>query len=87
MANLMNRSVYPIVKTESYLELFGKHTINLLILRSCIGIVNGDLETEFSPQILAKELISSAFFDFTWLGRDQTPSHEQLDTSELLMNN
>lgn len=81
----MNRSVYPIVKTESYLELFGIRTVNLLIQRSCIGIVNSDLETQFSPQILAKELISSAFFGFTRLGIDQTPSHEQLDTSELLM--
>lgn len=85
IANLINRSVYPIVKPGSHLELFGIRTINLWKLRSSIGIVNSDLETRFSPQMLAKELISSAFFGSTRLGRDQTPNHEQLDTSDLLL--
>ena len=61
IVNLINRSLYPIVKPESHLAMFGTSTINIWQLRSSIGIVNSDLETRFSPSILAKELIQLVF--------------------------
>ena len=86
IVNLINRSLYPIVKPESHLAMFGTSTINIWQLRSSIGIVNSDLEMRFSPSILAKELIQSAFFGSTRLGRDQNPSLEQIAKSEILLN-
>ena len=86
IVNLINRSLYPIVKPDSHLAIFGTSTINIWQLRSSIGIVNSDLETRFRPSILAKELIQSAFFGSTRLGRDQNPSLDQLAKSEMLLN-
>ncbi len=83
--NLINRSVYPLVKPNSHLEIFQSSTINLWQLRSRIGIVNSELETRFHPQILPKELILSAFFGSTRLGRDQIPTEQQISRSEVLM--
>ena len=86
IVNLINRSLYPIVKPDSHLAIFGTTTINIWQLRSSIGIVNSDLETRFSPSILAKELIQSAFFGSTRLGRDQNPSLDQIAKSDMLLN-
>ena len=86
IANLINRSLYPIVKADSHIAIFGTNTINIWELRSSIGIVNSDLETRFCPSILAKELIQSAFFGSTRLGRDQNPSLDQITKSDMLLN-
>lgn len=86
IVNLINRSLYPIVKADSHIAIFGTNTINIWELRSSIGIVNSDLETRFCPSILAKELIQSAFFGSTRLGRDQNPSLDQITKSDMLLN-
>ncbi|MDG1060480.1 MAG: ATP-binding cassette domain-containing protein, partial [Synechococcus sp. cluster3_bin.96] len=76
----------PIVKPDSHLAIFGTSTINIWELRSSIGIVNSDLETRFRPSILAKELLQSAFFGSTRLGRGQNPSLDQIAKSDMLLN-
>ena len=82
---ILNRSLYPIVKPDSHLAIFGTSIINIWELRSSIGIVNSDLETRFRPSILARELIQSAFFGSTRLGRDQNPSLDQIAKSDMLL--
>ena len=83
--NLINRSLYPLVRQNSHLKLFGNSSINIWQLRSSIGIASSDLETRFSPCIHAKELILSGFFGSTRLGRDQNPNSQQLAKSESLL--
>ena len=45
LVNLINRNLYPLVRENSYLKLFGKTTINIWQLRSSVGIASTDLET------------------------------------------
>ena len=85
LVNLINRNLYPLVRANSHLKLFDKTTINIWQLRSSLGIASSDLETRFSPQIKAKELILSGFFGSTSLGRDQIPNAQQLAKSESLL--
>lgn len=85
IVNLINRNLYPLVKPNSHLKLFGNSTINIWQLRTSIGIASSDLETRFSPYIRAKELILSGFFGSTSLGRDQSPNLQQLAKSESLL--
>lgn len=85
IVNLINRSVYPLVKQGSHFELFGSSTINLWQLRSRIGMASSELEQRFSPQIRARELLLSGFFGSTRLGRDQTPTREQQAKTESLL--
>ena len=85
LVNLINRSVYPLVKPSSHLKLFGKSTINIWQLRSSIGIATSELEQRFLPHICAKELILSGFFGATRLGRDQNPNQSQLAKSQSIM--
>ena len=86
IVNLINRSIYPIVKPHSHLKIFDHETINLWKLRSCIGVVNSELETRFSPHIQAKELLLSGFFGSTRLGRDQNPNVQQQEKCDLLID-
>ena len=85
IVNLINRNLYPLVKPDSHLKLFGHRTINIWQLRSSLGLASSDLETRFSPQIRARELILSGFFGSTRLGRDQIPNPQQLAKSESLV--
>jgi iron complex transport system ATP-binding protein len=85
IVNLINRNLYPLAKPNSHLKLFDQTTINIWQLRSSLGLASSDLETRFSPQIKAKELILSGFFGSTRLGRDQIPNAQQLAKSESLL--
>ena len=85
LVNLINRNLYPLVRENSHLKLFDQTTINIWQLRSSLGLASSDLETRFSPQIKAKELILSGFFGSTRLGRDQIPNAQQLAKSESLL--
>ena len=85
IANLINRNLYPLVRPNSHLKLFGQSTINIWQLRSSLGLISSDLETRFSPQICAKELILSGFFGSTRLGRDQIPNPQQLEKCKSLL--
>ena len=85
IVNLINRNLYPLVKPNSHFKLFGQSTINIWQLRSSLGLASSDLETRFSPQIRATELILSGFFGSTRLGRDQIPNSKQLERSESLL--
>ena len=78
LVKLIDRSVYPIVRSGSHLNLFGSSTVNLWTLRSRLGVVSSELETRFPPQLSAWEVVLSGFFGSMRLGRDQSPTTEQL---------
>ncbi|MAR06864.1 MAG: molybdenum ABC transporter ATP-binding protein [Cyanobium sp. NAT70] len=85
LVKLIDRNLYPIVKPDSHLHLFGSSNVNLWQLRRRLGVVSSELETRFLPQISAREIVLSGFFGSMRLGRDQTANSNQTDTvTELL---
>tara|TARA_B100000674_G_scaffold54436_1_gene37844 strand:- start:229 stop:1038 length:810 start_codon:yes stop_codon:yes gene_type:complete len=85
LVKLISRSLYPVVKPNSHLRLFGSETVNLWALRQRLGIVSTDLEQRIPASLTGRELLLAAFFGSIGLGRDRTPSPEQRErTDELL---
>ena len=77
LVKLIDRSLYPIVRPDAHLRLFGSETVNLWALRSRLGVVSSELEQRFHPRTAVEEVVVSSFFGATRLGRDQHPSPDQ----------
>ena len=86
LVKLIDRSLYPIVRADAHLRLFGSETVNLWALRSRLGVVSSELEQRFHPKTAVDEVVVSSFFGATRLGRDQIPSGEQWEQAQDLLD-
>ena len=86
LVKLIDRSLYPIVRPNAHLRLFGSETVNLWSLRSRLGIVSSDLEQRLHPKTVVEEVVVSSFFGATRLGRDQNPSSRQWEQARGLLD-
>ena len=86
MVKLIDRSLYPIVRPDAYLRLFGSETVNLWALRSRLGVVSSELEQRLHPKTAVEEVVVSSFFGATRLGRDQEPSVKQWEQARDLLD-
>lgn len=59
---LITREIYPVVKDDSDIRLFGKTLVNLWELRRHIGLISQDLQEDYTPYTTALEVILSGFF-------------------------
>ena len=86
LVKLIDRSLYPIVRHDAHLRLFGSETLNLWALRSRLGVVSSELEQRLHPKTAVEDVVVSSFFGATRLGRDQHPSAEQWEQARDLLN-
>ena len=86
LVKLIDRSLYPIVRPDAHLRLFGSETVNLWALRSRLGVVSSELEQRLHPKTAVEEVVVSSFFGATRLGRDQEPSVKQWEQARDLLD-
>ena len=86
LVKLIDRSLYPIVRPDAHLRLFGSETVNLWALRSRLGVVSSELEQRLHPRTAVEEVVVSSFFGATRLGRDQKPSPGQWEQAQDLLD-
>lgn len=58
---LITREIYPVVKDDSHISLFGRQRFSLVELRQHIGMVSQDLQDDYTPYTTAFEVILSGF--------------------------
>ena len=86
LVKLIDRSLYPIVRADAHLRLFGSETVNLWSLRTRLGVVSSEMEQRLHPKTAVDEVVVSSFFGATRLGRDQHPSPEQWEQARDLLD-
>ena len=86
LVKLIDRSLYPIVRPDAHLRLFGSETVNLRALRNRLGVVSSELEQRLHPKTAVEEVVVSSFFGATRLGRDQKPSVKQWEQARDLLD-
>ena len=86
LVKLIERSLYPIVRPDSHLRLFGSETVNLWSLRSRLGVVSSEMEQRLHPKTAVEEVVVSSFFGATRLGRDQRPNPAQWQQARDLLD-
>lgn len=62
LLKLISREVYPVVKEDSWVKLFGRDIVNLWDLRKKIGLVSQELQEDYTPYTTAFEVVLSGFF-------------------------
>ncbi len=85
LVKLISRTLYPVVKPGSHLRLFGSESVNLWALRRRLGVVSTELEERIPALLTGRELLLAAFFGAIGLGRDRTPSAEQIARTDDLL--
>ena len=57
----INRELYPVVATDSYVRILGRERWNVWELRKHIGVVSADLHQRYTPTTTALEVVVSGF--------------------------
>ena len=58
----INREIYPVVQSDSYIRILGKERGNVWDLRKHIGVVSNDLQQRYTPTTTALEVVVSGFY-------------------------
>jgi len=77
LIKLLSRELYPVVKPESWLRIFGDTTVNLWALRGRIGLVSVDLQAGYVGSVPAEQVVLSGFFGSVGIGRSQVANAAQ----------
>lgn len=62
LLKLISRELYPVVKEDSYIRLYGDETVNLWQLRQKIGLITQELQEDYTPYCTAFDVVLSGFF-------------------------
>jgi len=62
LLKMINRELYPVVNSKSWVRILGRDTWNVWELRRHIGVVSHDLQQRYTPSMTALEVVVSGFF-------------------------
>ncbi|MEJ2419866.1 MAG: ATP-binding cassette domain-containing protein [Exilibacterium sp.] len=62
LLKLLGRELYPVVKPDSYVKLFGSETVNIWKLREKVGLVSEDLQARYTACTRGIDVVLSGFF-------------------------
>jgi len=62
LLHLINREIYPVADTDSWVRILGRETWNVWDLRSQIGIVSDDLHSRYSKTTVGLDVVLSGYF-------------------------
>jgi len=85
LLKLISRDMYPRVRDDSHVKLFGSETVNLWELRSKIGLLSQDLQDDYTPWTSALQVILSGFFGAIGAHGHQQPTPAQVQQAEALL--
>lgn len=85
LLKLLAREIYPVVKQDSHIKLFGNETINLWHLRQKIGLVSHEFQAAYETLANGLEVVLSAFFGATGLYEHHHVSVEQKQRALAIM--
>ena len=62
LLELINRTIYPVIKKGTVFKIFNEEHINIWELRKKISIVNYDVQTRINPKLKVFDLINSGLY-------------------------
>ncbi len=86
LVKLISRNIYPIVKTDSMISIFGDQTIKVNQLRTRIGVVSTDLEVRTQDFIRAKDVVLSGFYGSIGININRIQKEEEFKKVQKLMS-
>ena len=62
IVDLINRNIYPLIKSNSYFKIFDKELIDLWEIRQCISTVNNDIKSRIKPEMKVIDILISGLY-------------------------
>ncbi len=87
LIKLIERTLYPIVKTNSFFKIYGDENINIWDLRQRIGYLSTEFESRISPYTIAQDVILSGFYGTNGSGKKKTLNQPQKRRVNKLVSN
>ncbi|RDE23045.1 ATP-binding cassette domain-containing protein [Motiliproteus coralliicola] len=78
LLKLISREIYPVVRPNSYVRLYGSETVDLWDLRRKIGLVSHDLQVDYTPYSTGLEVVLSGFFGAIGAHTHLQPNPQQI---------
>ena len=78
LLKLIARELYSVERADSHVRLYGSETVNLWELRSRIGLLSHDLQTDYTPYSTGRQVVLSGFFGAIGAHTHQQPTEQQI---------
>ncbi len=85
LVKLLTRELYPVVRPDSYVKLFGDERVLLWELRKKIGLVSQDFQNDYSAHIRGRDVVISGFFGAVGVHEHHAVTAEHVKHAEQLM--
>lgn len=85
LLKLITRELYPVVKPDSHLKLFGEERINIWELRKHIGIVSHEFQVGYQAIATGLDVVLSAWFGSVGVHGHNHVTPEQTDRAKQIM--
>ncbi len=85
LLKLLTRELYPVVRDDSYVKLFGEERVNIWQLREKIGVVSHEFQSQYEAIATGLNVVVSAFFGSVGLHQHQSITDEQIHQAELAL--
>lgn len=85
LLKLLSRELYPVVREDSYVKIYGSERVVIWELRSKIGFVSQDQQNQYDAHILGEDVVLSGFFGSVGLFQHQLISMQQRELALHMM--
>ena len=83
IVDLINRNIYPIIKSNSYLKIFNKKLINIWEIRKYISTVSNEIKFRINPELKVVDLLISGLYG-NYVKKDNSISQDFKKVNELI---
>lgn len=78
LLKLITRELYPVVRPDSHIQIFGEELVKLWELRKKIGLVSHEFQQQYQALATGLDVVVSAFFGSVGIHQHQHSTAEQI---------
>ena len=86
LLKLLMREIYPLWRNHPVVRILGKERNDIWDLRRQLGIISADLQENYSPEVLGRQVVLSGFFSSVGVWGRHRLTHEQYERVEAVLS-
>ena len=86
LLKLLMREIYPLWRAYPVVRILGKERNDIWDLRRQLGIISADLQENYSPEVLGRQVVLSGFFSSVGVWGHHRLTHEQYERVEAVLS-
>lgn len=86
LLKLLMREIYPLWRNHPVVRILGKERNDIWDLRRQLGIISADLQENYSPEVLGRQVVLSGFFSSVGVWGHHRLTHEQYERVEAVLS-